>query len=145
MFGDIEIPYQAGSYNIRGITGRTIHSDGTVIPFTGKPYDKLLVKEGKERVMAKVFSMPDVQVGSIVEYRWILGYDDGIRRSPSWQIQQRVPMLKASLPLCSELCSQRRLNADHNERARPREYGESASLYLYTAAGSERATRSGWL
>lgn len=95
MFADIEIPYEAGFANIRGVTGRTIHSDGTVIPFTGKPEDKLLVKAGKERVMAKVFSMPDVQVGSIVEYRWVLGYDDNYLASPYWVIQQEVPVLKA--------------------------------------------------
>lgn len=95
MFGDIEFPYEAGFSNIRGVTGRTIHSDGTVIPFTGKPYDKLLVKEGNRKVMAKVFSMPDVEVGSVVEYRWTLGYDDNYFASPYWLIQQKVPVLKA--------------------------------------------------
>ncbi|MGC2161699.1 MAG: DUF3857 domain-containing protein [Silvibacterium sp.] len=95
IYSDIEIPYDASGYNIRGIAGRTIHSDGTVIPFTGKPYDKLLVKAGNERVMAKVFSMPDVQVGSIIEYRWILGYDGSIVSSPHWQIQQDIPVVKA--------------------------------------------------
>ena len=95
MFGDIEIPYEGGMSNIRSVSGRTIHSDGTVIPFTGKPMDKLLAKQGHERIMAKVFSMPDVQVGSIVEYRWILGYDDSWLISPHWLIQQDVPVLKA--------------------------------------------------
>lgn len=95
MFGDIEIPYQAGFSTIRNISGRTIHSDGTVIPFTGKPNDKLLSKEGNARVMAKVFSMPDVQVGSILEYKWVLGYSDNYFVPPSWQIQQAVPVLKA--------------------------------------------------
>src|ERR1700739_2048437 len=94
MFGDIEIPYEGGMSNIRSVSGRTIHSDGTVIPFTGKPMDKLLAKQGHERIMAKVFSMPDVQVGSIVEYRWILGYDDSWLISPHWLIQQDVPVLK---------------------------------------------------
>ncbi|MFZ0662448.1 MAG: DUF3857 and transglutaminase domain-containing protein [Acidobacteriaceae bacterium] len=95
MFGDIEIPYLAGTYTIRGITGRTIQSDGTIVPFTGKPYDKLLLKAGNRRVMAKVFSMPDVQVGSIIEYRWILEYDSSIVSSPDWQIQQDIPVEKA--------------------------------------------------
>lgn len=94
QYSDVEIPYLANGYNIRGITGRTIHSDGTIVPFTGKPYDKLLAKEGEARVMAKVFSMPDVQVGSIIEYRWVLGYDDHIVSSPQWQIQQGIPLLK---------------------------------------------------
>lgn len=94
IFGDIEIPYAAG-FSIRGVTGRTIHSDGTVVPFTGKPYDKLLVKEGNERVNAKVFSMPDVQVGSILEFRWVLGYDDSYYLPPIWYIQEHMPVVKA--------------------------------------------------
>jgi hypothetical protein len=95
MFGDIEIPYDAGFSTIRNVSGRTIHSDGTVIPFDGKPYDKLLVKEGSERVNSKVFSMPDVQVGSILEFRWILAYDDNYMLPPQWYIQREVPVLKA--------------------------------------------------
>ena len=95
MFGDVEIPYLANGYTIRGISGRTIQPNGTIVPFTGKPYDKLLVKAGNQRVMEKVFSMPDVQVGSILEYRWVLGYDDGIVSSPDWQIQRDIPVVKA--------------------------------------------------
>ena len=94
-FADIEIPYLASGYKIRGISGRTIHSDGTVVPFTGKPYVKLLIKQGNLRVMAKVFSMPDVQIGSILEYQWVLEYGDGTVSSPDWQIQRDIPVLKA--------------------------------------------------
>ncbi|MEO6964456.1 MAG: DUF3857 domain-containing protein [Acidobacteriaceae bacterium] len=95
MFGDIEIPFLAGRYSIRGISGRTIQSDGTIVPFTGKPYDKLLVKTGDQRVMEKVFSLPDVQGGSIIEYRWTVGYDSSIVSSPDWQIEQDIPVVKA--------------------------------------------------
>lgn len=95
MFGDIEIPYLANNYTIRDVSGRTIQSDGTIIPFTGKPYDKLLLKASGRRVMAKVFSMPNVQVGSIIEYRWTLNYDSSIVSSPHWQIEQNIPVMKA--------------------------------------------------
>lgn len=94
MYSDVELPYLSG-YSIDSIAGRTIHSDGTVVPFSGKPYDKLLTKEGNLKVMAKVFSMPEVQVGSIVEYRYKLRYNDGIVASPHWLIQRRIPVLKA--------------------------------------------------
>jgi hypothetical protein len=56
-YSDIEIPYEAGMSNIRDVEGRTIHPDGTVVPFTGKPYDKELVKAGDIKINAKVFSM----------------------------------------------------------------------------------------
>jgi hypothetical protein len=95
MFSDFGIPYQAVNYSITDIGGRTIHSDGTVIPLTAKPIDKLVEKTGNYKVMEKVFSMPDVQVGSIVEYRWKLRYNDDFYSSPVWYIAQPVFVHKA--------------------------------------------------
>ena len=95
MFGDVALPYEAQVFKITDISGRTIHSDGTVIPFAGKPLDKLVMHSGDVRVMEKVFSMPDVQVGSIIEYRWQLRYDDNMFSSPNWYIQQPVFVHKA--------------------------------------------------
>ena len=95
MFSDIEIPYEATNFNITDIAGRTIHSDGTVIPLTTKPMEKLVLKTGNIKVMEKVFTMPDVQVGSILEYRWTLRYDDQYLSSPAWYIAQPVFVRKA--------------------------------------------------
>ena len=95
MFSDIEIPYERMRYSISDVAGRTIHADGTVIPFAGKPMDKLIVKTANYKMMAKVFSMPDVQVGSIIEYRWQLNYDDNYYTPPQWYIQQPVFIHKA--------------------------------------------------
>jgi hypothetical protein len=95
QFSDIEMPYEAGVTNIRAVEGRTIHPDGTVVPFTGKPYSKELVKAGDIKIMAKVFSLPDVQVGSILEYEYDLQYDDNMVQSPEWIIQQPVFVHKA--------------------------------------------------
>src|ERR1700726_4490987 len=36
QYADQEISYEGGQFSTFGIEGRTIHSDGTVIPFTGK-------------------------------------------------------------------------------------------------------------
>ena len=90
QFSDVEIPYRAGVLNVRALEGRTIHSDGKIIPFTGQAYSKELVKAGGVRVMARVFSMPDVQVGSILEYQFELQYDDMWIFFPEWTLQERV-------------------------------------------------------
>ncbi len=95
MFSDIEIPYEGRTFSVTDVSGRTIHPDGTVIPFTGKPMEKLVVKTAKFKVMEKVFSMPDVHVGSIIEYRWELRYDDNYFTPPQWYIQQPVFVHKA--------------------------------------------------
>src|SRR5579875_2547173 len=69
------------------IQGRTIHPDGTVIPFTGKPYVKVIEKTKDVKVQSKVFTLPDVTVGSIIEYRFFTRIDDYHYRSPDWMIQ----------------------------------------------------------
>jgi len=95
-YADVELVYDhARSFSIRAVDGRTIHSDGTVIPFTGKPYDKVLEKTKTDIYKAKVFTLPDVQVGSILEYRYVLAYEDNIVSPPQWFVQQPLYVRKA--------------------------------------------------
>lgn len=94
-YSDVEIPYEQGVNSVAGVEGRTIHADGTVVPFTGKPYQKELLKAGGVKIMAKVFSMPDVQVGSILEYRYELQYEDYWYSPAHWLIQQPIYVHKA--------------------------------------------------
>ena len=49
--------------------------------------------------MAKVFTMPDVEVGSIIEYRYKLRYDDNWFKAPDWYIQSDLLTRKGTLPL----------------------------------------------
>ena len=94
-YADQEITYEGAQFKVFGVEGRTIHSDGTVIPFTGKPYQKLLDKSGTEKYKATVFTLPDVQVGSILEYRYTLGYESNIVLSPRWYLQGPLYTRKA--------------------------------------------------
>ena len=91
-YGTVEVgQYQSaenGSYSIRAIAGRTIHPDGTIIPFTGKPYEKLVERGHGFKETAKVFTLPSVEVGSIIEYRYELSYDDNIVFPPKWFVQE---------------------------------------------------------
>jgi hypothetical protein len=117
-YADVEIPYEGRSFGIRGVEGRTIHSDGTVIPFTGKPYEKLLEKTKTQKYMAKVFTLPDVQVGSILEYRYQLSYDDLVVYSPQWYVQQPLYVHKAHYQF---LPSEHRLEDGHGGSMEARE------------------------
>ncbi|HEV2618769.1 MAG TPA: DUF3857 domain-containing protein [Acidobacteriaceae bacterium] len=82
-------------YTVGDIEGRTIHSDGTIIPFTGKPYEKVVDKGAYHKEVSKVFTLPDVQVGSIIEYRFALRYDVDIFMPPAWFIQSELFTRKA--------------------------------------------------
>jgi hypothetical protein len=96
-FANIELPFVTttgdGNYvggddkNLGQIEGRTIHADGTIIPFTGKPYLKVIEKLQGAKVQSRVFTLPDVEVGSILEYRYATSIEDNIFESPDWYIQ----------------------------------------------------------
>jgi hypothetical protein len=93
-------PYLRGTSKITDIKGRTIHSDGTVIPLVGKPTDLLVAKvknkEGDQvQVNRKVFTLPSVEVGSILEYSYTVQDDDNISSSPRWEIQRPYFVHKA--------------------------------------------------
>src|SRR6267143_6003253 len=47
-YADVEIPYSRRHFTISDVRGRTVHRDGTIVPSTGKPFDKVLVRR-KER------------------------------------------------------------------------------------------------
>jgi hypothetical protein len=84
----IRIPYEHGADKVTDIKGRTIHADGTVIPLTTKASDLVDVKTKNLQVNTMVFTLPSVEVGSILEYRLQIRYSDEIVSSPSWEIQQ---------------------------------------------------------
>lgn len=67
---DVEIDYNKAQESIQGVRGRTIRPDGTIVEFDGKTYDKEIVKGNGIKVLAKTFTMPDVQPGCIIEYRY---------------------------------------------------------------------------
>jgi hypothetical protein len=92
----IQLPYFVkGSTKITDIKGRTIHPDGTIVPLTVKPEDLVVVKTGDFQIERKVFTLPSVEVGSILEYRYDLEYDDNTFSSPQWDIQQPYFVHKA--------------------------------------------------
>jgi hypothetical protein len=96
-YANVELPYFAGGagWSIDSVSARTVHPDGTVVPFTGKPYDKLVEKAGGYKLNMKVFTLPAVEVGSILEYRYKLRYDDAYFSSPDWFIQSDLFTRKA--------------------------------------------------
>lgn len=89
-YADVQIPYysyKGNEYGITDVQGRTIHSDGSIVEFKGKPFDKTVVKSRGLKEQVKAFSLPDVQVGSILEYRYTLDYHSHMLMPPHWKIQ----------------------------------------------------------
>ena len=93
-YADVELPYNRRGFIIDQVSGRTVRADGSVVPFTGKPFDKVVVKSRNLRIQVKTFSLPDVQVGSILDYRYSLRYPDNSLMPPEWIIQSDIPEKK---------------------------------------------------
>jgi hypothetical protein len=84
---NVELPYSRRGFTIAGISGRTVHADGSAVQFEGKPFDKTVVKGNGIRMNVKSFTLPDVQVGSIIDYRYSLRYEDHLLLPPEWEVQ----------------------------------------------------------
>lgn len=74
---DIEIVFFKGEEDIHGIKARTIRPDGSIASFDGKVYEKTIVKARGVKYLAKTFTLPDVQVGSIIEYYFLRDWGEG--------------------------------------------------------------------
>jgi len=74
-YGDIDIPFLKGLTKISDIKARTIKPDGTAVNFDGKVYEKTVVKARGYKYLAKTFTMPEVVVGSIIEYSYMVDSD----------------------------------------------------------------------
>jgi hypothetical protein len=76
-YADIEIPFLKEWGDIKAIQARTIRPDGTIVNFDGKVYEKMIVKAKGVKFLAKTLTLPDVQAGSIIEYRYTQNFEEG--------------------------------------------------------------------
>ncbi len=96
---NVIIPYYSDKTRIDGVRARTVHPDGSIVNFDGKVYDKIVEKTKGIKIKAKVFTVPDVQVGSIVEYHFNYNFDDGWVFDSYWSISDDLFTKKADFSL----------------------------------------------
>ncbi len=87
------------SVRFASLEARTIRPDGTIVPFDGKPVDKLIAKYKGTRLYAKTFTLPDVQVGSVIEYRYKTTWDTSMLYDSLWNVQEWLPVRDTDLSL----------------------------------------------
>ncbi len=97
---DVPILYSRRWFTVGDISGRTVHSDGSAVPFAVKPFDRTLARGRGFHVSITTFTLPDVQVGSIIDYQYDLrvGSFSGVYlylSDPEWIIQQSLFQRKA--------------------------------------------------
>src|SRR6266853_5602026 len=105
-YADVEIPILTiGDFveDITDLKARTIKPDGSIVEFTGKPFEKVVFKGRGNKFSVKAFSMPAVSVGSIIEYKYRAmvstpGYAFvKVFARNSWDIQSELFTVKESL------------------------------------------------
>lgn len=98
-FGDVELPYIKNFTRIEDIRARVVQPSGAIQEFDGKVYDKVVVKSKTLKVQVKAFTLPGVQPGSIIEYRYRLRWDRMWLLSTTWRVQRELPVKKAHFSL----------------------------------------------
>lgn len=98
-YANVEIPYSRAVSQISGIRARTIHADGSIVNFEGKILENTIVKSKTVKYLAKTFAMPDVQVGSIIEYHYTYDFEDYYIYWSKWMVSEDLFTKKAVFSL----------------------------------------------
>jgi hypothetical protein len=91
-YANVEIPISP-RYHFDGIKARTIHPDGSIVEFTGKPFEKVRAKTRDVKLLAQTLTMPDVTVGSIIEYKYRYSWES-LTFDSSWSVQHDLFTVK---------------------------------------------------
>lgn len=89
-YADIEIPFYRQSQDVVHIRARTIKPDGSIASFDGQVFEKSIVKSRAVRYMAKTFTLPDVQVGGIIEYGYTLDLKENFIYDSHWILSNEL-------------------------------------------------------
>ncbi len=111
-YGDRSIRFFKGRTRIEDIDARTVQPDGRVSDFDGKVFTKEVVKARGVNYLAKTFTLPDVQPGSIIEYRYTERWEQvpqSLLQSPGigFYLSQLSPTLTARWLVQDELFTKR--------------------------------------
>jgi hypothetical protein len=112
-YADVRIEFYRGRDYISSIEARVIHPDGRIAKFDGTVYEQALVKVRGVGWFVKTLTLPDVQVGCIIEYsyrrslpenvvygsRWLLSADLFTKRANFSLVKYPYLSLKWSWPL----------------------------------------------
>ena len=94
-YADVEIEIEPGN-SLKSLAARTIHQDGSIADYQGKPFEKTVFKVRGVKRLVKSFTMPDAGVGSIIEYKYTVSMPIGwVKSISTWEIQSELFTVKA--------------------------------------------------
>lgn len=91
-YATVEIP-QLGKQRVSDVAGRTIKPDGSIAELKKDAiFDRELVKTKGYKARGKTFTMPNVEVGDIIEYRYKETHDNELASHMRLHYQRDLPM-----------------------------------------------------
>ena len=69
QYADVAIPLPAYAH-FMDVKARTIHPGGGITEFSGRPFEKIASKTPDAKSVIETFTLPEVTVGSIIEYKY---------------------------------------------------------------------------
>jgi hypothetical protein len=98
-YADIEIPFFKQQQDIVHIKARTIKPDGSIVNFNGQVFEKSIVKARGVKYLAKTFTLPDVQVGGIIEYCYTVDMKEYFIYDSHWILSNELFTKRAEFSL----------------------------------------------
>jgi hypothetical protein len=98
-YANVEIPFVKGSYDISRVRARTVRPDGSIVEFDGKVFEQSVVKSRGLKVLVKTFTLPDVQVGSIIEYFYTIDFKEHWFYESNWILSEDLFTKRARFSL----------------------------------------------
>ena len=85
---DVEIIFMRGFEQISNLHARSIKPNGTIAEFDGKVFEKTIAKGRGEAYLAKTFTIPNVEVGGIIEYYYTVDLKEYTLFESHWILSQ---------------------------------------------------------
>lgn len=95
QYGNVEIAYSADDTTITDLKARVVAPNGTSTDFSGEVHEKVALKKKGTKILLKTFALPNVQPGSIVEYRYTRKYNGNYIFPRMWDIQSPLFTVRA--------------------------------------------------
>jgi hypothetical protein len=90
-YADIEIPFfKENGNNIVNVHARTVRPDGSIVNFEGRAFDKSIAKAKGLKYMAKTFTLPNVEVGCVIEYYYTLDLSEHFVYDSHWILSEEM-------------------------------------------------------
>lgn len=88
-YGNIEVivPFDK---SLKDLKARVVRADGSILEFKDKPFEKTVFQTRGIRVKAKALTLPEVEVGSIIEYKYWLRGDESYVYDTTWTVEHAL-------------------------------------------------------